>query len=273
MATYNVKFNKDDSVVRHLIVGLLADLNNKVYFYREIERSDIDETVGYSPSERVEVDVPFYYAIAGDPDFLKDNFLFLTKNGLNCAPSETRADGNYDIVPRGVVNFTSLNIDSSKLVNKRIRGSYAKMNDNGAMEGYNSEFTMIPIVIGFDVEIIVSSQLDMFKVTERIIKRLYKSNQYNVEVGDLNEGTYKLPAYYAMPDDYSTDRPVEFSFDSNEGYKVTFSLEVVSHIPSFEWETEMHVGNRMFEIHTQPTNTSEEDFDRTSDDNPKRIVD
>jgi len=35
----------------------------------------------------------------------------------------------------------------------------------------------------------------------------------------------------------------------------------------------MHVGNRMFEIHTQPTSTSETDFDRTSDDNPKRIVD
>lgn len=273
MATYNVKFNKDDSVVRHLIVGLLADLNNKVFFYREVKRTDIDTETQYVESERVEVDVPFYYAVTGDPDFLKDNFLFLTKNGLNCAPDGVRADTNYDVVPRGVVNFSSLNIDSSKLVNKRIRGSYAKMTDNGSMEGYNAEFTMIPIVIGFDVEIIVSSQLDMFKVTERIIKRLYKSNQYNIEVGDLNEGTYRLPAYYAMPDDYSTERPVEFSFDSNEGYKVTFSLEVNSHIPAFEWETELHVGNRMFEIHTQPTNTDPDKFDRTSDDNPKRIVD
>ena len=30
MATYNLKFNKDDSVIRHLIVGLLADLNEKM---------------------------------------------------------------------------------------------------------------------------------------------------------------------------------------------------------------------------------------------------
>jgi hypothetical protein len=262
MATYNVKFNKDDSVVRHLIVGLLADLNNKVYFYRQLENM-----------ERVEVDVPFYYAISGDADFLKDNFLFLTRDGLNCTPDGIKADANYDVVPRGVLNFTSLAIDSGSLINKGIRGSYTKMNESGAMEGYNSEFTMIPITIGFDVEIIVSSQLDIFKVTERIIKRLYKSNQYNVEVGDLNEGTYRLPAYYAMPEDYSVERPVEFSFDSNEGYKVTFSLEVNSFIPSFEWETEMHVGNRMFEVHTQPTNTDKAIFDRTSDDNPKRIVD
>ena len=108
MATYNVRYNKDDSVVRHLIIGLLADLNNKVYFYRQMNETD-----------RVEVDVPFYYAIAGDEDFLKDNFLFLTKDGLNCTPGEVRADGNYDVVPRGVANLTSMSIDSSKLVNKR----------------------------------------------------------------------------------------------------------------------------------------------------------
>ena len=75
MATYNVKFNKDDSVIRHVIIGLLADLNNKVYFYRQLDNDN-----------RVEVDVPFYYAIAGDEDFLKDNFLFLTKDGLRCEP-------------------------------------------------------------------------------------------------------------------------------------------------------------------------------------------
>ena len=262
MATYNVKFNKDDSVVRHVIIGLLADLNNKVYFYRQLDNDT-----------RVEVDVPFYYAISGDADFLKDNFLFLTKDGLRCEPDGARADGNYDRVPRGVVNFTGMNVDSAKLVNKRIRGSYTKMNANGAMEGYNAEFEMIPINISVDVEIITSSQLDNFKVVERIIKRLYKSNQYNIEVGDLYEGSYRLSSYYAMPEDYTTERPIEFSYDSNEGYKVTFSLEINTFIPSFEWETEMHVGNRMFEIHTQPTSTKEVDFDRTSDDNPKRIVD
>ena len=32
MASYNLRFNKDDSVVRHVIVGLLADLNSKLSF-------------------------------------------------------------------------------------------------------------------------------------------------------------------------------------------------------------------------------------------------
>lgn len=262
MATYNVRFNKDDSVVRHIIIGLLADLNNKVFFYRQIDADN-----------RIEVDVPFYYAIAGDEDFLKDNFLFLTKDGLNCTPGEVRADGNYDVVPRGVVNFSSLSIDSSKLVNKRTRGEYTRMNQEGAMEGYTAEFEMIPINLQFDVEIITSSQLDNFKITEMIIKRLYKSNYFNVEVGHLNEGTYKIASYYAMPDDYGTERPVEFTFDSKEGYKVTFSLEVSSFIPSFEFDTEIHVGRRMFEIHSYTTKSSPSDFDRTSTDNQPNIID
>ena len=51
MATYNLKFNKDDSVIRHVIVGLLADLNKNVSFYRQVDNDT-----------RAEIDVPFYYS-------------------------------------------------------------------------------------------------------------------------------------------------------------------------------------------------------------------
>ena len=102
MATYNLKFNKDDSVIRHIIVGLLADLNGKLSFHRQI-----------SNDERVEVDVPFFYAVGGDENFLKDHFLFSNVNGLGCDPDGEFADGNYDKVPRGIVNLTSFAIDPS----------------------------------------------------------------------------------------------------------------------------------------------------------------
>jgi len=236
MASYNLKFNKDDSVVRHLIIGLLADLNDKMSFYRQVNNDD-----------RVIVDVPFFYAISGDENFLRDNFLFSTINGEDCEP-DGRADGNYDQVPRGIVNLTSLAVDPSKLVNKRNMGHYAKLGTDGNMAGYMAEFDMIPITIGFDVEMLLSSQLDLFKVTESIIKKMYKSNYYNVEVGHLEEGLYRLAAYYAMPDDYTMERPVEYGFDDKGNHKVTFSLEIHSFIPSFDFNTEMHAGNRMFEI-------------------------
>ena len=70
MATYNLKYNTDDSVIRHIIIGLLADLNNKVWFQRQV-----------SANERKDIDVPFYYSITGDDQFLRDNFLFTTASG------------------------------------------------------------------------------------------------------------------------------------------------------------------------------------------------
>jgi len=235
MATYNLKFNKDDSVIRHLIVGLLADLNKKVSFWRQIDNEN-----------RVLVDVPFYYAVTGDENFMKDNFLFSTANGFDCSPKPEKADGNYDVVPRGVVNLSSLQIDASKLINKRNRGNFSKISDQGTLEGYKAEFELIPITVSVDLEIMLSSLLDVFKCTEEMIKRLYKSNNYNVEVGHLNEGLYRMAAYYAMPDDYSNERPIEYTFDDKGNYKVTLSLDINSFMPSIDFDSQQHAGNKMF---------------------------
>ena len=209
MATYNLKFNKDDSVIGHVVVGLLADLNSKLSFWRQI-----------SNDERVVVDVPFFYAVSGDENFLKDAFLFSNVNGPGCDPDGQYADGNYDKVPRGIVNLTSFAVDPAKLVNKRNMGQYSMMNESGLMEGFVAEFEMIPCVIGVDVEILVSSQLDLFKVTEAIVKRMYKANFYNVDAGQLEEGTYRISSEYMMPDDYTQEKPVEYSFDDKANHKI-----------------------------------------------------
>lgn len=229
MATYNLKYNKDDSVIRHIIIGLLADLNSKLSFWRQV-----------SNDERVIVDVPFFYAVVGDENFIKDNFLFSNLNGVGCDPDGEFADGNYDKVPRGIVNLTSFAVDPSKLINKRNLGNYTMMNSQGLMEGYVAEFEMIPVVIGVDVEILLSSQLDMFKVTESIVKRMYKANFYHVDAGHLEDGMYRISSEYMMPDDYTQERPIEYGFDDKENHKITFSLEINSFIPSFDFEDDIY---------------------------------
>ena len=229
MATYNLKYNKDDSVIRHVIVGLLADLNSKLSFWRQI-----------SNDERSIIDVPFFYAVAGDENFIKDNFLFSNMNGEGCDPDGAFADGNYDKVPRGIVNLTSFSVDPGKLVNKRNLGNYTMMNNQGLMEGYVAEFEMIPCVIGVDIEILLSSQLDMFKVTESIIKNMYKANFYHIDAGHIDDGMYRISSEYMMPDDYTQDKPIEYGFDDKENHKITFSLEISTFIPSFDFEDDIY---------------------------------
>lgn len=235
MATYNLKYNSDDSVIRHIIVGLLADLNNKVYIKRQI-----------TAATRSTVDVPFYYSITGDDEFLRDNFLFAHASGVGCNPTSDFADGNYDAVPRGVANLSSFSIDSGKLVNKGIRGSYSKMDANGVLQNYTSEFSMVPITLSFEVEILVSSMLDALKMSEALIKTLYKSNSYSVEVGHLEDGIFRLPCQYSMPDDYEVVRAIDFTFEEKEKYKANFSIEVLSHIPSFQDASELHSNTRIY---------------------------
>jgi hypothetical protein len=168
---------------------------------------------------------------------------------------------------------------------------------------------MIPITMGFDIEILVSSQLDALKITEMLVKKMYKSNYFNVEVGHLNEGTYKLASYYAMPDDYTQERPIEYSFDGKNRYKITINIELNSFLPAFDLgdgydlsdvlgisqgnidnvdpnmlgdnqggtnspnevtgirkksagNTEMHIGNRMFEIRSTLTDQNQSEFKR-----------
>jgi hypothetical protein len=260
MSVYNQKFNSDDSVVRHIIIGFLADLNAKLYFHRQV-----------SNNERIVVDVPFYYSITGDDQFLRDNFLFSTASGPNCTPDKASADGNYDTVPRGIVNLSGLAIDSAKLVNKRTVGNYVKMNPEGIIESYVAEFDMIPITLNFEIEILVSSTLDSLKITESIIKRMYKSNYFNVEVGHLEEGNYRIASYYALPEDYSQERPIGFTYEDKDKYKITFPVEVNSFIPSFNWgneqsfginkrSTEQFAGNRMFTIETNVINKATEEI-------------
>tara|TARA_R110000737_G_scaffold353483_1_gene405984 strand:- start:6525 stop:7604 length:1080 start_codon:yes stop_codon:yes gene_type:complete len=229
MATYNLKYNKDDSVIRHIIIGLLADLNSKLSFWRQV-----------SNDERSIIDVPFFYAVAGDENFIKDNFLFSNVNGEGCDPDGAFADGNYDKVPRGIVNLTSFSVDPGKLVNKRNLGNYTMMNQQGLMEGYVAEFEMIPVVIGVDIEILVSSQLDMFKVTESIVKNMYKANSFHVDAGHMEDGMYRISSEYMMPDDYTQERPIEYGFDDKSNHKITFSLDVNTFIPSFDFEDDIY---------------------------------
>jgi hypothetical protein len=229
MATYNLKYNKDDSVIRHILIGLLADLNKKLSFYRQITND-----------KRVIVDVPFYYSISGDENFMRDNFLFSTLNGENCDPDPAKANGNYDRIPRGIVTLTSLAVDPSKLVNKRNQGHYTRINEEGNLQGFVSEFQMIPIVVGIDIEILLESQLDMFKVTESLITKMYRANTFQVDAGHIEDGTYRIASEYAMPDDYGQERPIEFSFDDKGAHKVTFSIEVNSFIPAFDFEEDIY---------------------------------
>jgi hypothetical protein len=236
---YNIKYNKDDSVIRQIFAGLLADLNEKIYYYQQT-----------AENQRDMINIPFMYAIAGDEAFLQQHFF----NDTVRDPEGQFAKTNYEKLPRGIINLVSMNIDSASLLNKYVYGTYNRLVGQ-EMKTFHSQFQMIPITLGFDVEILVDSQLDTFKVAESLIKRLYKNNTFNIEAGHPDEATFRVACYYKMPEDYTQERPIEFSFDDDKRYKVTFSLEALAFIPSIDFANEMFAGNRMFKIENNISTT------------------
>lgn len=233
MASYNLKFNKDDSVIRHIIVGLTADLNAKITYNQVVD------------GELQPVKIPFYYSFTGDENWMYDQFLV---DQIVDNTTQAKAIGNYEVMPRGVVNLTNVAIDAASLVNKYVRGTYQKLEDNGTMRSYVAQFQMIPVRMTFDAKIFVETNLDVFRVLEKMVKRLYKNNAFNIDAGSPDQGTYRIACYYKMPEDYEMNRPIQFTFDDKKRRSINFSLELLSFIPSFEPGDEQFSGNRMFKI-------------------------
>ena len=211
MSAYNEEFNKDNVVLRYIIVALLAELKSKVYYYNQIDEDT-----------KKKIEIPFYYSVTGNERFLLDNFLYDTT-------AEGKAVGDYELVPRGIVQLTSMAIQSSNLTNKFVRAELLKEFE-GELKTFSLMTAFLPITLGMDVTIVCSNNLEMLKSTESIISRLYKSQSFQVDLG-----MFKVQAVMLVPEDFNQERLFEYALNDKKEWKVTFSLEVQSFMPVFEY--------------------------------------
>ena len=208
--TYNQTKNYDNSVLRYVIVALLAELKDKIYIYQHLA----DGT-----SEKV--DIPFLYSITGGERFLKDEFQYdAVDNG--------KAIGDYERVPRCVLNIDSISIDTSSQMNKFTQARFVHDVD-GELKTFLLRCCFLPLNMSFSATMVCSSQLEMLKVTESIMSKLYSVNVFYVDLGMMH-----IQSSYTLPTDYSQERPIDFSLDTQKEYKVTFNIEVKSFMPVFE---------------------------------------
>jgi len=210
VSAYNEEFNKDNVVLRYIIVALLAELKSKIYYYNQVDEDT-----------KKKIDIPFYYSVTGNERFLLDNFLYETT-------AEGKAVGDYEVVPRGIVQLSGMAIQSSNLTNKFVRAQLVKELE-GELKTFSLMTAFIPITLTMDTTIVCSSNLEMLKATEAIISRLYKSQAFQVDLG-----MFKVQAAMQVPEDFSQERLFEYTLNDKKEWKVTFSIEVQSFLPVFE---------------------------------------
>ena len=210
MSAYNQEFNKDNTILRYVIVATLAELRSKVFYYNRIDEDSIQR-----------INVPFYYSITGNERFLTDNFVY-------DAVAENKAIGDYEVVPRGVLQLSSLSIDSGNATNKFVRGEFVREVD-GVLRTFSLETNFLPLNMTFGVTAVCSNNLEMLKVTESVLSKLYKTTTYSIDLG-----MFRVQASMAVPEDYSQDKLFEFALNDKKEFTVTFDIEVKSFVPIFE---------------------------------------
>ena len=234
MSVYDLHFNKDDATIRNIIIGLLATLYDNISWYNQI---------GTKFDEKKLIKVPFYFSTTGQERYLQDNFL----NNVDFDPDGGKAETFYEKIPRGIVDLSGLTIETQAIVNKYVRMKHQIQENDGSLNTYNSEAFMVPIIMNTDVVVYLDSTLDQFKCTEAIIQTFFKNKEYQIDTA-----LTRIPCLITFPDEYNNERTVEFGFSDRKEFKVSFSLQIKSHIPIFKEGSAIFAGTTMegFESNT-----------------------
>jgi hypothetical protein len=210
MSAYNQENNTDNTILRYVIVSTLAELKNKIFYYNKIDEDTLQK-----------VSVPFYYSVTGNERFLMDSFVY-------DSILEDKAVGNYETVPRGVLKLNSLAVNASLQTNKFVRGEFVR-ESHGVLKTFIVNTSFLPIDLTFEVTVVCSSNMEMLKVTESILSKLYKAITFSVDLG-----MFRVQAIMSVPEDFSQEKIFDFGLNDKKEFNVTFNIDVQSFIPVFE---------------------------------------
>jgi hypothetical protein len=211
MSDYNQKYNKDDVFIRSMIVCLLAEMNKKLYIYNRLDDGSVQK-----------VDIPCLYSITGQERFLKDEFYY-------DALQQGKALGDYERVPRCMINLTSFSINQAEQTNKYNRTKIVR-ESQGILRTLYLNVEWVPVTLSFDCRVICANNIELFKVTEMIVSKIYKNNNYF----KVDFGMFNVDACLSVPPDYNHELPQEFGLNEKKEFSTSFSVEMKSFIPAFE---------------------------------------
>jgi len=222
MSLYH-KYNNEDILIRAVLAGLLDILNNQIK-YKQVWGDDEVETIS----------VPWYYNQSGDERFNQDFYTHYAE----CMPPRP-ADGNFDVVPRGVITYTGSSIDAQRITSRYVQGRYVKEID-GQLQSFVSYLYSMPLTVRVDCEMRIDRQITALKIEQEIREVFYKTVTFYVYYKGMRIGST-----VGFPEDVTIDKNIQFSFESNNPIKINFQLEIETYQPVFDPTTEMKTTSRM----------------------------
>jgi hypothetical protein len=203
------RFNFEDIFFRDLTVCVLDTLEGQVKWTNRFTSGDIF------------VQVPFYYSLTGDERFLLDSF-------SDDIVSENRfVELNTDMIPRGHLTMTGFNIKSDEFANPNV---WLRMVVENEVEIRKiiTKVRAVPITVNYDLEILLSSEIDTFKCSQAIIDTLWLYKYMYFEYNFMN-----IDAIILMPDSNQIEMSREKNLTSDNNIKMKVSFTVETYYPTF----------------------------------------
>lgn len=225
MSLYNT-YNNEDILSRAVIAGMLNVLNDKIIYNQVWTNEEIEQ-----------VKVPWFYNQSGDERFMQD---FYTHYADCNFPRPV--DGNFDVIPRGVITYTGSAIDATRITNRFVQGRYMKEVD-GKLQSYVSFLYSIPLTVNFDCEIWVDTQITALKLEQAIREYFYKTVTFYVYYKGIRVGCTS-----GFSESITIDKLIKYSFESENRIKLNFTIEVETYQPVFDPTTEMNANNYIKKI-------------------------
>jgi hypothetical protein len=203
------RFNYEDCFYRDLTVCVLDTLEGEIRW-----------TNRFSSGDR-EVNVPFYYSMTGDERFLLDSF------NDDIVSNNRFVDVNTDIIPRGHLTLTGFDIRSDEFANPNV---WLKMvvENKEEIRKILTKIRAIPVSAKYDLSILLSSEIDVFKCSQAIMDTLWLYRFMYFEYNFMN-----IDAVILMPDSNQIEITREKSLSSENTIKLTLSFEVQTYYPAF----------------------------------------
>jgi len=209
MAMIGERFNFEDVFFRDLTVCVLDTLEGQVKWINRFTSGD------------VYVQVPFYYSLTGDERFLLDSF-------SDDIVSENRfVELNTDMIPRGHLTMTGFNIKSDEFANPNV---WLRMVVENEVEirKVMAKVRAVPITVNYDLEILLSSEIDTFKCSQAIMDTLWLYKFMYFEYNFMN-----IDAVILMPDTNQIEMSREKNLTSDNNIKMKVSFTVETYYPAF----------------------------------------
>lgn len=219
------KYNNENILIRAVLAGLLDILNNQIKY---------SQVWGDSAEEIETISVPWFYNQSGDERFNQD---FYTHYAV-CMPPRP-VDGNFDMIPRGVITYTGSGINAQRITSRYVQGRYVKEVD-GQLESYVSYLYSIPLNVRIDCEMWIDTHITALKIEQEIREVFYKTLTYYVYYKGLRIGNT-----VGFPEDVTIDKNIQYSFEADNKIKINFQLEIETYQPVFDPTTEMKARSKI----------------------------